>query len=121
MAVTSFLVDAHGTGGLVFASTSASKAALAALAATLAYQLAPTGTTVNCVSPGFTAKGPGGHSAAPPGARSIPEEVTPNGRIGQPDDVAAAIAFLLSRDAGHITGETINVNGGLLLPGGKRR
>lgn len=118
--VSSFIAHASGTAGLLFGATSAAKAALESLAGTLAFQLAPTGTTVNSVAPGFTAKSAGGHSAAPPGEKSRAPDVTPNGRIGQADDVAAAIAFLLSRDAGHITGTTVHVNGGLLLPGGKR-
>jgi len=118
--VSSFIAHASGTAGLLFGATSAAKAALESLAGTLAFQLAPTGTTVNTVAPGFTAKTAGGHSAAPKGEKSRAPEATPNGRIGQATDVAAAIAFLLSRDAGHITGTTLHVNGGLLLPGGKR-
>lgn len=120
VAVSSFIAHAYGTADLLFGATSAAKAALESLAGTLAYQLAPIGTTVNCVAPGFTAKSAGGHSAAPQGEKSRGPAATPNGRAGQPEDVAAAIGFLLSREASHITGETLHVNGGLLLPGGKR-
>lgn len=114
VAVSSFVAHAYGIADLLFAPTAAAKAALELLARTLAFQLAPRGTTVNCVAPGFTRKDAGAHSAAPPG-RSPAEAVTPNGQIGAPDDMAATIEFLLSRGAGHITGQTLHVDGGLLL------
>jgi 3-oxoacyl-[acyl-carrier protein] reductase len=117
VAVSSFVAHNFGTAGLLFASTAAAKAALEALAGTLAFQLAADHTTVNCVAPGFTRKTAGGHSAAPSSeTRSPGYAATPSGRIAEPEDIAATIAFLLSRDAGHITGQTIHVDGGLLLP-----
>ena len=117
VAVSSFVAHNFGTAGLVFASTTAAKAALEALAGTLAFQLAADRTTVNCVAPGFTRKTAGGHSAAPSTeTRSPGYAATPSGRIAEPDDIAATIAFLLSRDAAHVTGQTIHVDGGLLLP-----
>lgn len=117
VAVSSFVAHAYGTAGLLFGATAAAKAALESLARTLAFQLAPTGATVNCVAPGFTRKTAGGHSAAPSGERVHPGvAATPRGRIGTPEDVAATIGFLLSPAAAHITGETVHVDGGLLLP-----
>ena len=70
---------------------------------------------MNCVVPGFTRKDASGHSALSQEAwrRSIAK--VPMGRIGEPDDVAALIQFLLSRDAGFITGQAIHVDGGLTL------
>jgi NAD(P)-dependent dehydrogenase (short-subunit alcohol dehydrogenase family) len=114
--ISSFVAHSYGAGGLLFGATSAAKAALESLARTLAVRLAPSGTTVNAVAPGFTLKTTGGHSAAPQGEAVHPGiAATPRGKMGAPEDVAAAVAFLLSREAGHITGQTLHVDGGLLL------
>lgn len=71
---------------------------------------------MNAVVPGFTRKDPSGHSAVAPGDRDVAASVTPTGRLAEPDDIAAAIAFLLSREARQITGELLHVDGGLRLP-----
>ncbi len=115
VAVSSFVAHSLNTAGLLFPATSAAKAALEALAKGLAVELAPTRGTSNIVVPGFTRKDATGHAATPSStyARSVDE--TPLGRFAVPDDVAAAVAYLLSRDAAHVTGETLHVNGGLLL------
>jgi NAD(P)-dependent dehydrogenase (short-subunit alcohol dehydrogenase family) len=70
--------------------------------------------TVNCVAPGFTRK-VGGHAALPPAGWEAAAAATPAGRIAEPDDIAAAVAFLLSREARHITGQILRVDGGLSL------
>ena len=99
----------------LFPVTAAAKAAIEALAKTLAVQLAPSGATVNCIAPGYTRKDATGHSALSGDAWAAAAAKIPMGRIGTPEDAAGPIAFLLSKDAGFITGQTIHVDGGLTL------
>ena len=66
--------------------------------------------------PGFTRMDGAGHAATSSAAMESARAVTPNGRLGEPADVAAVVAFLLSPAAGHMTGQTLHVDGGLLLP-----
>lgn len=113
--VSSFVAHRFGTGGLHFPVSGAAKAALEALARSLAAQVAPRGVTVNCVAPGFTRKDPRGHAATSPEAMERTRALIPTGRLCEPDDIAAAIAFLLSRQAGQITGQVLHVDGGLSL------
>ncbi|WP_342030508.1 SDR family NAD(P)-dependent oxidoreductase [Paraburkholderia sp. SG-MS1] len=97
-----------------FAATAAAKAALESLAKTAAAELAPHGVTVNCVAPGYTRKdrGPSAENAS---AWTRAAEATPLGHVAEPADVAALIAFLLSDEARHITGQVIHIDGGLTL------
>ncbi len=95
------------------ANYAASKAGLIALTKTAARELGPKGITVNAVAPGFI--------ETPMTAR-LPDEVRRRavdesalGRMGRPQDVAAAVAFLCSEAAGHITGQVIRVDGGQYL------
>ena len=114
VAVSSFVSHVFTSEGL-FPATAAAKASLEALAKSLAVQLAPTGATVNCIAPGYTRKDSEGHSAIPESAWLEASIRIPLNRIGTPDDSAALITFLLSPDAGFITGQTIHVDGGLTL------
>ncbi|HET7715024.1 MAG TPA: SDR family oxidoreductase [Bauldia sp.] len=114
--VSSFVAHGFGTGDLYFPATSAAKSALEALAKSLAIQLAPMGVTVNIVVPGFTRKDEGVHRAAPPEGLLRAAAITPTGRLTEPADIAAAIAFLLTDGAAQVTGQTLHVDGGLLLP-----
>jgi NAD(P)-dependent dehydrogenase (short-subunit alcohol dehydrogenase family) len=114
--VSSFVAHGYGTGDLYFPATSAAKSALESLAKALAIQLAPMGVTVNIVVPGFTRKDEGAHRAATPEGLVRAAAITPTGRLTEPTDIAGTIAFLLTDGAAQITGQTIHVDGGLLLP-----
>ncbi|MEV4504927.1 SDR family NAD(P)-dependent oxidoreductase [Streptomyces klenkii] len=91
---------------------SAAKAGLASLTRTLAGQCAPRGVRVNLVAPG-TVRTPGWDDR--PGALERAAGQYPLGRVGEPEDIAAAVAFLASRDASWITGVTLPVDGGILI------
>lgn len=114
VAVSSFVVDQVPMGRL-FPATSAAKGALQALAMSFAAQVAAEGITVNCVSPGFTEKESAGHSALSADSWKQAAAGTPDRRLAKPADIAAAIAFFLSDEAAHITGQTLRVDGGLSL------
>jgi NAD(P)-dependent dehydrogenase (short-subunit alcohol dehydrogenase family) len=93
---------------------SATKGGIIALTKSLALDWAPYGIRVNCVIPGVT------DTAQPRGELSDEELYAlgpriPLGRIGQPEDIAAAVAFLLGEDAGYMTGQSIAVNGGAIM------
>jgi NAD(P)-dependent dehydrogenase (short-subunit alcohol dehydrogenase family) len=90
-----------------------SKAGLIALTKSFALALGPSGIRVNCVMPGLA------ETAQPLGAMSREELLGrgkdfPLGRVGQPDDTAGMVAFLLGPDAGYMTGQSIAVNGGAM-------
>jgi 3-oxoacyl-[acyl-carrier protein] reductase len=112
--VSSFVAHRFHAGDL-FPASSAAKAALEALAKSLAVQLAPTRTTVNIIAPGFTRKDEGKLGSLARAAWVEAAKANPQGRLALPEEVAATIAFLLSDEAAHITGETIHVDGGLTL------
>ena len=87
---------------------SAAKAALIGATKALAQEVAGRQVTVNAVAPGFIETDM---------TRDLPQDelkqLVPMGRFGKPDEVAALVAFLASDQAGYITGEVININGGL--------
>jgi meso-butanediol dehydrogenase / (S,S)-butanediol dehydrogenase / diacetyl reductase len=91
---------------------SAAKAGLAGLTRTLAVESAPRGVRVNLVEPG-TIRTPAWDDSPETLERAVAHY--PLGRVGEPDDIAAAITFLASPDASWITGVTLPVDGGLLV------
>ncbi|MGE5553076.1 MAG: 3-oxoacyl-ACP reductase FabG [Betaproteobacteria bacterium] len=100
-------------GNIGQANYAASKAGVVGLSKTAARELARKGVTVNVVCPGFIDTDM---------TRGVPEKVwnlmvekIPAGRVGDPRDVANVVAFLASDEAGYVTGEVINVSGGMVL------
>jgi NAD(P)-dependent dehydrogenase (short-subunit alcohol dehydrogenase family) len=114
VAVSSFVVDQVPLKRM-FPVTAAAKGAMEAMAKTFAVQVAGDGVTVNCVAPGFTEKESAGHSALSQSSWQAAAELTPNQRLAKPADIASAIAFFLSEEASHVTGQVLRVDGGLSL------
>lgn len=99
-------------GGSCEVHYSAAKAGLIGLTKALAKEEAPSGITVNCVAPGvIDTDMMAGFSAAD---RAALAEETPAGRLGRPQEVASALLWLASEEAGFVTGQVIGVNGGLV-------
>jgi 3-oxoacyl-[acyl-carrier protein] reductase len=101
-----------GEGSPVYAAT---KAGLVGFTKTIAHELGPRGIRVNLVAPGTT--------LTEWVLRNLPEasleatrQRTPLRRVGEPSDVAAAVAWLASDDARHVTGQVISVSGGTWMP-----
>ena len=100
-------------GSRLHAHYAAAKAGVLGFTRSLARELAPFGITVNAVNPGRIRTEMIERYSATHAERWKSD--TPLGRLGEPSDVAHVVVFLASRDADYITGETIEVNGGLLM------
>jgi NAD(P)-dependent dehydrogenase (short-subunit alcohol dehydrogenase family) len=101
-----------GTGGGGQAHYAASKAAIMAVTRAAAYELGSHGITVNCLCPGYSLDDVPG--AGPDRADSW-SALSPLGRLAEPDDIARAALFLASSDSDYLTGDALNVSGGMLL------
>ncbi len=110
ISVTS-VVGATGNPGQ--ANYAASKAGLVGMSKSLAQELASRGVTVNCVAPGFITT-PMTDVLPQPQKDALNARI-PMGRMGEGSDIGAAVAYLASREAGYITGQTIHVNGGMAM------
>jgi len=91
----------------------AAKAGMVGFSKALAREVASRGITVNTIAPGYIATDM--TDALPAEQKEALIKQIPLNRLGQPEDIAAAVAFLVSPAAGYITGETIHVNGGMYM------
>ncbi len=105
------IVAVTGNPGQV--NYAASKAGMTGFSKALAQEVASRGITVNMVAPGFIETAMTGALAEEQRSRLV--ERIPGGRLGAPEDVAAAVVFLASEEAGYITGQTLHVNGGMAM------
>ncbi|PZO63484.1 MAG: beta-ketoacyl-ACP reductase [Paracoccus denitrificans] len=105
------IVGATGNPGQ--ANYAAAKAGLIGMSKSLAYEVASRGITVNCVAPGFIATAMTDKLNDDQKGRILSQ--IPAGRMGTPDDIAAAVLYLASEQAGYVTGATLHVNGGMAM------
>ena len=102
------------TGNPGQANYVASKAGLIGMSKAMAQELATRGITVNCVAPGFMTSAM--TDALSDQQREGILSKIPTGAMGTGDDIAAAVVYLASREAGYVTGQTLHVNGGMAMP-----
>ncbi len=107
----SSVVGLRGNAGQV--NYAASKAGIIGMTKSLAKELASRGVTVNAVAPGFIETDM--TAALSESARSAAQGSIPMGRLGTPEDVAKAVAFLAGDDAAYITGQVLAVDGGMAM------
>jgi len=101
------------TGNPGQANYAAAKAAMIGMSKSIAAEIAGRGITVNCVAPGAITTAMTEKLTAEQHARLL--AAIPAGRFGAPEDVATAVIFLASREAGYVTGQTLHVNGGMAM------
>ncbi|MGN6830493.1 MULTISPECIES: 3-oxoacyl-ACP reductase FabG [Roseateles] len=105
------VVGASGNAGQ--ANYAAAKAGVAGMTRSLARELGSRGITVNCVAPGFIATDM--TEVLPEAQKAALLAQIPVGRLGAPEEIAAAVAFLASAQAAYITGSELHVNGGMFM------
>jgi 3-oxoacyl-[acyl-carrier protein] reductase len=111
VSITSVVGTAIGNPGQ--GNYAAAKAGITGLTKALAVEVASRNITVNCIAPGFIAT---------PMTDVLSDEIkafqlskVPMSRLGSPDDVAAAVVYLASNEAGYVTGQTLHTNGGMAM------
>ncbi len=107
----SSVVGATGNPGQ--GNYAASKAGMVGMSKSLAYEVASRGITVNAVAPGFIATAMT-DKLTEDQKKAILGQI-PAGRMGAPDEIAAAVLYLCSAEAGYVTGTTLHVNGGMAM------
>jgi len=108
--ITSVVGSAGNPGQLHYA---AAKAGVAGMTRALAREIGSRNITVNCVAPGFIDTDM--TKALPEEQQAALKTQIPLGRLGSPEDIGHAVAFLASPQAGYITGTTLHVNGGMYM------
>ena len=101
------------TGNAGQANYAAAKAAMIGMSKSIAAEIAGRGITVNCIAPGAITTAMTERLTQEQRARLL--GAIPSGRFGAPEDVAAAVIFLASSEAGYVTGQTLHVNGGMAM------
>jgi 3-oxoacyl-[acyl-carrier protein] reductase len=101
------------TGNPGQANYAAAKAGMIGMSKALAAEVASRGITVNCVAPGFIETAMTDALSDDQKTRLLDQ--IPTGRLGQSDDIAAAVAYLASSEASYVTGQTLHVNGGMAM------
>jgi 3-oxoacyl-[acyl-carrier protein] reductase len=101
------------TGNPGQANYAASKAGLVGMSKAVAQELASRGVTVNCVAPGFIRSAM--TDVLPEAQKTALLTKIPAGDLGTGEDIAAAVVYLASREAGYVTGQTLHVNGGMAM------
>ena len=107
----SSIVGATGNPGQ--ANYAASKAGMVGMSKSIAYEVASRGITVNCIAPGFIAT-PMTDKLSDEQKNKINQQI-PAGRMGTPEEIAAAAVYLASVQAAYVTGTTLHVNGGMAM------
>jgi 3-oxoacyl-[acyl-carrier protein] reductase len=105
------VVGATGNPGQ--ANYAASKAGVVGMSKALAQELASRGITVNCIAPGFIVTPM--TDVLPDAQKEALNARIPMGRMGEGSDIGAAAAYLASKEAGYMTGQTLHVNGGMAM------
>ena len=105
------VVGASGNPGQV--NYAAAKAGVAGMARALARELGSRGITVNCVAPGFIDTDMTAN--LPQAQQEALQSQIPLGHLGKPADIAHAVAYLASAEAGYVTGQELHVNGGMYM------
>jgi 3-oxoacyl-[acyl-carrier protein] reductase len=108
--ITSVVASSGNPGQANYA---AAKAGVAGMTRALAREIGSRGITVNCIAPGFIDTDM--TKVLPEAQRAALTAQIPLGRLGSPEDIAHAVAFLASPQAGYITGTTLHVNGGMYM------